>query len=479
MNPTVYPESILAQGGVTYSIARVDSQAYLRVQGDASGFQGAAFSHDGAQYYPLSAANAAELRRRLPWLQPQPLGLQTSMGFGDRLGLATPGHIQAVRGTAIAPVFAQQSVRENARTGRTPQQVLDDALWGVMQCGWREPWGADADHLKTTADLAPFVAAGYSFFTVDPGEHVDHAAHTAPLARLRETAAVLPWEPLNDSLADLQRRYLGQTIVLDGLAIEFSEESLLRAACKYGRAVAHAVGIYRELRSHEVSRQKPGAAFDFEMSVDETETPTGIAEHFYIAAELARLNVRVTSLAPRFVGRFEKGVDYIGDLDALAQNFDAHARIARHFNYKLSLHSGSDKFSVYPLFATSTAQLTHVKTAGTSYLEALRTLAVVNPPLFREILKLGIERYPTDRATYHVSADTERVPEPASLTDAQLPALLDQFDARRVLHVTFGSALARFGDDLKSALRTHQPAYNAALEKHFAKHLAPFRRSNA
>ena len=75
-----------------------------------------------------------------------PLGLSPSFGFGDRLGLATPGHIDAVTGTKFAPLFAQQSVCENARTGRTPRQVLDDARWDA-------PWGADADHLKTPGDL--------------------------------------------------------------------------------------------------------------------------------------------------------------------------------------------------------------------------------------------------------------------------------------------------------------------------------------
>ena len=90
-----------------------------------------------------------------------PLSLTPSFGFGDRLGLATPGHIAAVRGTNLVPIFAQQSVRENARTGRTPQQVMD------------------ADHLKTIEDIPPFVEAGYTFFTVDPGEHVDNCPLTA------------------------------------------------------------------------------------------------------------------------------------------------------------------------------------------------------------------------------------------------------------------------------------------------------------
>src|SRR5512133_160853 len=99
------------------------------------------------------------------------LGLSPSFGFGDRLGLATAGHIQALRDKQyeIAPIFAQQSVRENARTGRTPQQVMDDAKRAIEAAKWDAPWGGDADHLKTVDDLPAFVAAGYTFFTVDPG----------------------------------------------------------------------------------------------------------------------------------------------------------------------------------------------------------------------------------------------------------------------------------------------------------------------
>ena len=120
-----------------------------------------------------------------------PLSLHPSFGFGDRLGLATPGHIAAVRaaGGKFAPIFAQQSVRENTRTGRTPQHVMDDATRAVDAAGWDSPWGADADHLKTLEDIPPFVEAGYTFFTVDPGEHVDNAADTDSMDVLKRKAA--------------------------------------------------------------------------------------------------------------------------------------------------------------------------------------------------------------------------------------------------------------------------------------------------
>ena len=220
-----------------------------------------------------------------------------------------------------------------------------------------------------------------------------------------------------------------------------------------------------------------------EISVDETETPTSPEEHFFIASELRRLGVRWVSLAPRFVGRFEKGVDYIGDpstssgqaLDTFSAEFARHAAVARALGpYKLSLHSGSDKFSIYPLVARLADGLVHLKTAGTSYLEALRAIAQVHPALFREILAFARERYETDRATYHVSAQLANVPAPSALSDADLPTLLEQFDARQVLHVTFGSVLDRFGDRLLEGLWKHEETYHNLLASHFRRHLSPF-----
>ncbi len=125
--------------------------------------------------------------------------------------------------------------------------------------------------------------------------------------------------------------------------ITFDETALQRAAVKYGRAVAHAAFMYRHLEKAGAGRK-----WEVEVSVDETETPTTHAEHVYIATELRRLGVRWVSLAPRYIGSFEKGVDYIGDVQAFEADIAVHAAIARTLGpYKLSLHSGSDKFSVY------------------------------------------------------------------------------------------------------------------------------------
>jgi len=396
---------------------------------------------------------------------PVPLSLSPSFGFGDRLGLATPGHIAAVRGTRFAPIFAQQSVRENARTGRTPRQVLDDASRSVEACGWDVPWGADADHLKTLADLEPFVEAGYTFYTVDPGEHVDNAAATLSEAELSGRVDSLPWDSLETTRADLHQRY-GGFIFLPGLSLTFDPLTLLRAAAKYGRAIAHAAQMYRRLVALK------GADFDYEISVDETDLPTTPHEHFFIANELHRLGVRFTSLAPRFIGRFEKGVDYIGDLRVFEVEIIEHAAVQRYFgDYKLSLHSGSDKFSIYPALARATGGLLHVKTAGTSYLEGLRILARLEPALFRQIIELALERYPADRVSYHVSADIHEIPSPADLSEDELDSVLDNFHAREALHVTFGSVLGRYGREIRGALIRHEIAYADRLKVHFQKHL--------
>ena len=419
---------------------------------------------------PPSSRNLSVLQRLLPWLSPRPLGLARSFGFGDRLGLATPGHIRALRavGDGLAPIFAQQSVREMTRTGRDPAQVLADAAWGVFAEGWREGFGADADHLKTPADIDACVAAGYTFFTFDPGAFVDAAADSQPAGTLPAALDALPWVDLDDTRARMRDRYRGRAFDLDGRAIVPDEEDVARAAVKYGRAVAHVAALYRHLRAR--SRDA-----EVEVSVDETDTPTTPVQHIYVATELQRLGVAWVSLAPRFVGRFEKGVDYLGDPAAFEADAAVHAAIARRLGpYKLSLHSGSDKLSVYGALARQAGTLAHIKTAGTSYLEALRTAAALDPGLFRAVYALARERYEEDRASYHVSARLERAPMPDTVAHADLPSLLDQFDAREILHVTFGSALARYGDRLRALLRAHPDAYDARVERHFVRHLGAF-----
>jgi tagaturonate epimerase len=423
---------------------------------------------------PRSTANIQALRECLPWLRPQVLGLQTSAGFGDRLGLATPGHIRALRGVGgnIAPIFAQQSIREMGRTRRSPRQVVDDATWSIFSSGWREPFGADADHLKSRADVEECLPVGYTFWTIDPGDEVDVEAETAPVDVLSRKVAELPWTELEDDLEAFRRRY-DAAYEVDGVGrLEMNETAALRAAAKYGRAVALTSQLYRLLR------ERLGAhGWELEVAVDETQPVTTPLEHIYMASELRRLNVNWVSFAPRYLGEFEKGVDYGGDLADFERYLTAHAAIARQFGpYKLSLHSGSDKFSIYDIAARQTRGLVHLKTAGTSYVEALRALAAVDPNLFRELYAYARDVFPQARIGYHISGRLENAPAPGDVADADLPGLLDQPDARQVLHVTYGQVLTHpsLADGLLTALRTHPDVYAAILDDHFARHLKPF-----
>jgi len=483
MNP-LYPNSPITYEGTTYALTQLPTgERRLAISGDTTGFSGGTppssplprFSSSPPAFLcPLTPHNAAALRARLPWLNPVPLGTRTSFGFGDRMGSATPGHIHALRAVdsngIIAPIFAQQSVRENTRTGRTPQQVMDDAMWGIFQEGWQTEWGADADHVKEVTDLAPFVAAGYTFYTIDPSDHVDNAAQTDTPETLQTKMTTLPWDVLQCSYAEMKARYCKKAIELNGLVLEFDEAILQRGLAKYGRALAHTITI-----AHALAAQMNGKAFDLEMSVDETDTPTSIQEHFFIANELTRCGVPVVSLAPRFVGKFQKGVDYMGDLDEFERELARHAAIMRHFGtYKLSIHTGSDKFSIYPFIARHTGNLVHVKTAGTSYLEGLRVVAVHDPELFRKILTLARTRFEKDRKTYFLDAQLSQVPENNTLSEGDLPGLLEQFDARQVLHVVFGSILDEFGLEFQTLIAKHETDFQAGLEKHFARHLKPF-----
>jgi len=214
----VYPRSITASHNSLFFLGQRDGDKFLGIVATDSAIVGKfeeqteTIAQNGTDLFltvaPATAANAAILRGLLPFLVAQPLGMQKSAGCGDRLGLATPGHIRAVRNYPLAPIFAQQSIRENARTGRTPQQVMDEAMWGVFQEGWRNGFGADADHLKTTADIDLCVAAGYTFYTIDPGEHVDDSANHASPEQLWQKVETLPWIALDSSPEVLENGYI-------------------------------------------------------------------------------------------------------------------------------------------------------------------------------------------------------------------------------------------------------------------------------
>ena len=283
---------------------------------------------------PLSTANAKALQAAFPALRPQKIGChRTSIGTGDRTGLATPGQARAfaAQGAGVMPVLAQQSIREMDRLGRSAQSVMDDAIFGLVEAGWDSGFGADCDHIKTTEGIDRGLEAGFVMFTLDPGDMVADVTAGATEA----DAAALPWDQLEDSLEDLKRRYVGMTLDVGHSRIEVTEQDVITAAVKYGRAVVEAMRLYRhatENARHEI---------EIEFAVDETAWLTTFFEHFYMASELKRLGASWFSFAPRYVDGFEKGLDFLGDAEELRTNLEAHHAISQQFGgYKISLHSG-------------------------------------------------------------------------------------------------------------------------------------------
>ena len=405
---------------------------------------------------------------------PQVLGLKRSFGFGDRLGLATPGHIDAVKTSRFTPIFAQQSIRELARTQRQPDEVMRAASAAIAKAGWAKPWGADADHLQTREDVIRMANAGFTMFTIDPSAHVNRDADSLQSDALNDAAVALAKRGTSaQAVFDL---YLNKSFDLgNGINVAFTDRvELLRAFVKYGGAVAHAVDMAGWIREACGS-----APFELEMSVDETAHPTSPEEHLFIGLELKRRGVKVVSLAPRFVGDFEKGVDYKGDLTRFEEHYRKHVAIARHCGpYKLSIHSGSDKFSIYPVIGRLSGEHLHVKTAGTSYLEALRVICRIDRALFREFIAFCRTRYETDKASYHVSAALKDVPE--RVADVDLERWYLENDAgRQILHVTFGALLTlgqrpdkqSFKDALLENLGRNAELYREVLSTHLGKHL--------
>jgi hypothetical protein len=352
------------------------------------------------------------------------------------------------------------------RCHRSPRNVLDDATWGAFQAGWTDPVGGDADHLEQIEDIDETAAAGFVFFTLDPKAEVDPEAEHANPATIKAKVEALDWPGLESDLATFTKRYVGQRIDLEHEAVELDEASVLRAMAKYGPSLSHAMAMYRRL-------QEKGIDCEVEFAVDETDYPTKPAEHVVVVSELKRLGMEFISFAPRFVGRFEKGVEYIGDLDDLRRDFEIHAGLARALGpYKLSLHSGSDKYSTYPLVAEATKGVVHLKTAGTSWAEALRVVAQNDPDLMRQMLTLALDSFEANRKSYHLSCDPATIP--TDPTDDEVRHLMDVVDSRQVLHVGYGAILEEFGPRMYQVWNNNEEELYGVIADHFVKHLKPF-----
>lgn len=480
---SVYPLSVNEKDNVLYLIAKEGIDKYLFIISDEGNsivdqFIGRKVA-EGIIRCELSYENRKVLQSIFDFLNPVVIGLSNSFGFGDRIGLANVGHIRSLDISDFKPILTQQSIRELTRTNRTPYEVMDAAVWAVFQEGYKEGFGADADHLKTTEDIDLMVEAGYKMFTFDPSDYVDNEADNYKDDELIRVTQQLPWDELEFSFEDAEKKYLSGDIgISSDFTISPSKEELQKAYAKYGKAIGHIKSLYAHLQNHYSNYDS-----EVEVSVDETESVTTPFEHFFFASELNRLNIEFVSLAPRFIGDFEKGIDYKGDLNIFKEEYKKHLAITKYFgNYKISLHSGSDKFSVYEVIGSLKEAYTHVKTAGTSYLEALKVAAIKEPDLFREILDYSGSLYEKEKRTYHVSADINKLKPAKDYKDDELVGLFDSNDIRQILHVTFGRILTDKNDNgdyifknrIIKCLKENEETHYEVLIKHFHRHLKPF-----
>jgi len=291
-----------------------------------------------------------------------------SVGTGDRFAHQAKAQLQACvkaleAGVEVVPVW-NKSNREHTIIGSEPASVRLAADSAVKGLGWKLPYFCDADHI-TSQTVGRFVDT-CDFFTLDVADSIGQPAAPEQI----------------ESFLNLHPALLGR-IQLEGVdeAFEITPENLRQTAQKYLAAVKKAGEVYRT-----ILEAKGAGNFIPEVSLDETDNPQSPVELLLILAAIADEGIPVQTIAPKFSGRFNKGVDYIGDVAQFAREFDldvaAIAYAVKHFglpeNLKLSVHSGSDKFSIYPAIHSTMKKFNagvHLKTAGTTWLEELIGLA--------------------------------------------------------------------------------------------------------
>jgi len=289
-----------------------------------------------------------------------------SLGMGDRFLHQGRAQLQAIvnardAGVDITPVW-NKSDREHVIVGTEPLSLREEADAAAAALGWDAPYRVDADHINLrTVDR--FINCS-DFFTLDVGDAIGKRASDEDIA----------------TFVDRQSRYIGEFEIPGAGRFEVSRDTIENVAVMFLKAVQTAGEIYR----HVVSVR--GEDFIAEVSMDETENPQTPLEMFFILAMIADQRIPAQTIAPKFTGRFNKGVDYVGDVEKFEKEFnDDLAAIAFAIdefglpdNLKLSVHSGSDKFSIYGAINDAlrrTGAGVHIKTAGTTWLEELIGLA--------------------------------------------------------------------------------------------------------
>ncbi len=480
----IYPKSFSSIDGLTYGLIQTPVGKKLAVLGEKrlvleDPFQGECYHPISTlKVCDLSAENTECLMSLFPYTKPISLkNHPITLGTGDRLGVATPGHLWAIQKFQVRPVLAQQSTRENSQTGRNFSGVIQDAAWAVFQENYQGGYGADGDHLKSIQEIKSALDAGVSMITLDLSEKLNSEAIHYPIERIDRQFK----EEIDEGDAKvILHLFLDKAFRFKAspgeFSITFNEEEVKRNSLLFHQAIDFTEEVYEFI----LLRSGRKRIIDFEISIDETPFPTSPENHLFFIILLSHRGVRIDSLAPRFIGEFQKGIDYRGDLNKFREQFFQQVSIAQDYgNYKISIHSGSDKFSVFPSMGELAKEGLHLKTAGTSWLEAVRLIALKDPAIYREMHRFALSSFHEASLLYHVTTDLDRIPKLDELTDLELPRLLDQEHSRQLLHITYGFLLnARrrdgkylFRDRLYHLLTQFEEDYWSLLERHIEKHL--------
>ncbi len=325
-----------------------------------------------------------------------------SFGVGDRFAHEAAAQLAAFEQLATAGVVAapvwNKSNREHSFIGSEPGSVRDAAAAAVADRGWKHPWFVDADHIGL-ATVDRFLESS-DFFTIDVADAIGKPAAPADIDSFLKNHAELT-----------------RPVTVSGIeeAVPLSADATRAIATKYLAACQEAGRVYRHIAERKES-------FVTEVSMDETDSPQTPPELLVILAMLADENIPVDTIAPKFTGRFNKGVDYAGNLGQFTKEFSDDIAVLAHAakayglpaRIKLSVHSGSDKFSLYPVIreaAASTGAGFHIKTAGTTWLEEIIGLAEAGGDgltLAREIYAESLEHIDALCGPYATVIDIDR-----------------------------------------------------------------------
>jgi hypothetical protein len=405
-----------------------------------------------------------------------------SFGVGDRFAHQAAAQLRACmmasrNGVEVIPVW-NKSNREHLIIGSEPGRTRAAADAAVKQLGWQKPYHVDADHIRLeTVDR--FVPHS-DFYTIDVADWLGKPAETAALE------AFVKRHP--DLVGSISVPGIAQPLVISRAEVE-------RLARKYLLAVQEAGKIYRH-----ISQLKGPASFITEVSMDETDSPQTPPELLVILAALADEGIPLQTIAPKFTGRFNKGIDYVGDVAGFEQEFSgdlaviafAIKRYGLPETLKLSVHSGSDKFSLYGPIRRSLARFDaglHLKTAGTTWLEEVIGLAEAGGSglaLAKEIYAGALDHVDELCAPYATVIDIDRkmLPSTAEVNAWSSEQFLSALrhdprnpgfnrHLRQLLHVGYKIA-AGMGERYLEALQTHEAAISRNVTHNlYERHLKP------